>query len=116
MFFAQRLTMRRLSIVFIGLFVLAVGAVFIWEQVVRAPARKCETGGGWWDPVGRECGMPIYIPDITGRQPGETRQDASRRGAEEIIRLEDEVRAIETARNAERARQEAELRKAQGKD
>ena len=39
--------------------------------------------GGWWDNETRVCGQPIYIPDITGRQEGETRQEASMRQAAE---------------------------------
>ena len=75
-----RLTARRIWMVFAGLFVVALCGVFAFEYFYRAPGQRCEANGGWWDMAERVCGRVIYIPDITGRAEGESRESASRRG------------------------------------
>ena len=110
-----RLTGRRIWMVFAALFVVAMGGVLAFEQIYRQPGKRCEANGGWWDMGSRVCGQVIYIPDITGRAEGESREAASRRNAAEIIRLEHEMQVAEAARDAERARQEKALAEARGR-
>lgn len=69
-----------------GLFLLAGAAVWAYQLIWGWPGERCEARGGWWDPAERICGQPIYIPDLTGRRPGETREEAS-------IRLQTEAAA-----------------------
>ena len=110
-----RLTARRIWMVFAGLFVVALCGVFAFEYFYRAPGQRCEANGGWWDMAERVCGRVIYIPDITGRAEGESRESASRRGAAEINELEREYEAEQAARDAERVRQEKALDEARGR-
>lgn len=80
--------MKRITLLFGLVFAVAVLGVLGFQRYWVAPGDRCEAGGGWWDMNSRTCAIPIYIPDITGRQPGESRQDASRRDARELVELE----------------------------
>lgn len=110
-----RLTGRRIWMVFAALFVVALGGVLAFEQIYRQPGKRCEANGGWWDMSQRICGQVVYIPDITGRAPGESREAASKRGAREIIVLEREYEAEQAARAAEVAQQRKALDEARGR-
>ena len=34
------------------------------------PAKRCLEHNGWWDPFGRVCATPIFLPDLTHRPIG----------------------------------------------
>jgi hypothetical protein len=57
----------RLKLVFLGVFVLSLVAIFAYQAYVVWPAERCEAQGDWWDPDGRVCARPVLISDITGR-------------------------------------------------
>lgn len=81
----MRLTLNRLKYIFLGLFALACAGLWAHQIFWVIPEKRCEAAGGWWDGRERVCGQPLYIPDITGRRPGESREDASMRQAAERI-------------------------------
>ena len=60
-------TYTPLKLIFLGLFVLALGAVLIYHLFWVWPAQQCEQAGKWWDSEGRVCAQPVLISDITGR-------------------------------------------------
>lgn len=83
----MRLTINRLKIIFLGLFAVACAGVWAHQVFWVWPKERCEEAGGWWDDGERVCGQPIYIPDLTGRREGETREQAAlRRAAEDAAR------------------------------
>lgn len=79
----MRSSIPRLKWIFLGLFVVGCAAVWVYHLMWVWPQDRCEAAGRWWDSSTRVCAQPIYIPDITGRAPGESRQDASLRAAAE---------------------------------
>lgn len=92
------LSFKRLAFLFLAIFaVLAVGVV-AFERFWVAPGDRCEAEGGWYDIESRTCATPIYIPDITGREPGESRAEASRRQNAELVQIERRIAAREAAR------------------
>lgn len=99
-------SMKRISLLFFVVFAIAVAGVFAFDRYWVAPGDRCEAEGGWWDMGERICATPIYIPDVTGRRPGESREAASRRNARELVELERRYAARERQRQA--AREEAE--------
>ena len=103
------LTMKRLSILFLSLFAVLVGAVFAWQSLVVAPGDRCEAGGKWWDPEGRQCAQPVSIAEITGRpNPGE-RAAASAAKNRELVDIEHRLATEQRARDAETDRQRAAM-------
>lgn len=98
-------SMKRISLLFFVVFAIAVAGVFAFDRYWVAPGDRCEAEGGWWDMGARICATPIYIPDVTGRRPGESREDASRRNARELVGLERRYAARERQRDD--ARKEA---------
>ena len=103
------LTMKRLSILFLSIFAVLLVAMFAYDRLVLAPGDRCEAGGGWWDPEGKECGRPISIAEITGRpNPGE-RAAASAEKNRELVAIEDSLAAQQRARDADADRQRAAL-------
>jgi len=78
------LSMRRLSILFFGVFAVLVGGAVAFQTFYVAPADACTNSGRWWYEEGRECVQPIYLPDITGRPAGVTRAEASDAGQRSI--------------------------------
>lgn len=62
---------------FLGLFVVGVAVVGIHQVYSVIPAKRCEAGGGWWEPKSRVCATPLYLPNITGRAPGVTAAQAA---------------------------------------
>ena len=91
------LSFRRLGAMFVGVFLILVGAVFVYDRFWTEPGERCEDAGQWYDISTRTCATPLYIPDITGRAPGESRAEASARGAQEIIELENRAAAQDAA-------------------
>lgn len=59
---------ERLKLIFIGLFLVSIIAVGVWQVWWVAPARHCEKElKKWWDPSQRVCATPVLVSDITGR-------------------------------------------------
>ena len=79
----MNVTLTRLKWIFLGLFAVACAAIWAYHLFWVWPGDRCEAAQRWWDGSTRTCAQPIYIPDITGRQPGESRQDAAMRVAAE---------------------------------
>ena len=79
----MRLTINRLKFIFLGLFAVACAGIWIYQIFWAWPEERCERNGAWWHGATRTCAQPIYIPDITGRRPGESREEASLRRAAE---------------------------------
>lgn len=102
------LTMRRLSIVFFGLFAVLAGGAFAYQRFYVAPADACEQSGRWWYEAGRECVQPIYLPDITGRPAGVTRAEASDEQNRELLAIEARLEAERAARLAATERDRAD--------
>ena len=104
------LSMKRLSILFLGLFAVLVTGTLVFQSYWLDPGERCEKGGKWYDVGSRTCATPIYIPDITGRPAGVTRAQASAAKNEELLKLEAEVARRQIAVNAEVERGRAELK------
>ncbi len=79
----MRLTIDRMKWIFLGLFAVGCVAVWLYHLLWVWPEDRCEAARRWWDPETRICAQPIYIPNITGRAEGESREDASLRAAGE---------------------------------
>lgn len=94
------LTIRRLSILFFGLFALVTAGLFAFQRFWMDPGERCEAKGYWYDLETRICAQPIYIPDITGRPAGVSRAEASKKANQELLGLEDQVAAEKRARAA----------------
>ncbi len=103
------LTMKRLSILFLATFAVLLAGMFAYRSLVVAPGDRCEAGGKWWDPEGRECALPISIAEITGRpNPGE-RAAASAAKNRELVAIESSLNSQRRARDAETDRQRAAM-------
>ena len=103
------LTMKRLSVLFLASFAVLVGAVFAYQALVVAPGERCERGGGWWDGESEICARPISIAEITRREPGQSRAEASAAKNRELVDIEHRLAAAQAARDAEVQRQRAAL-------
>ena len=103
------LSMKRLSILFFGLFGVLVAGTLVFQSYWLDPGERCEKGGKWYDLESRTCATPIYIPDITGRPAGVTRAQASAAKNAELLGLEAEVARRQVAVNAEVEKGRAEL-------
>jgi hypothetical protein len=103
------LTMKRLSILFLSTFAVLIAGMFAYENLVVAPGDRCEAGGKWWDPEGRQCAQPISIAEITGRPLPGQRAAASAEKNRELVAIEDSLTAQQHARDAEADRQRAAL-------
>lgn len=106
------LSFKRLAFLFMAIFGLLMIGVVAFRVFWTAPGDRCEERGGWYDIQTRICATPIYIPDITGRQPGESREEASRRQARELTEAERRVTAAETARRAAIREEQQRVREA----
>ncbi|WP_426037902.1 hypothetical protein [Brevundimonas sp. DC300-4] len=109
------LTMRRLSILFFGLFAVCVAGAFAFQRFYVAPADACAQSGRWWYEEGRECVQPIYLPDITGRPAGVTRAEASNEQNRQLLAIEDRLAAERVARAAATERDRADYAAKTGK-
>ena len=98
----------RLGVLFFGLFGLIVAGLLVYQVVWVSPGDRCKADGNWYDVASRTCATPIYIPDITGRPEGVSREEASMARNQELVQLERQVAAERRARDeaveAERAR------------
>ena len=102
------LTIRRLSVLFFGIFGLMLIGVFVFQRYWMEPGERCEAEGKWYDMESRICAQPISIAEITGRPIGVSRAQASAEKNKELVKIEDELntekRARAAATEAERAR------------
>ena len=102
------LTIRRLSVLFFGIFSLMIAGVFVFQRYWMEPGERCEAEGKWYDIESRICAQPISIAEITGRPIGVTRAEASAEKNKELVAIEDQLsaqkRARDAATEAERAR------------
>jgi hypothetical protein len=112
-------SMKRLSLLFLVLFALALGGVRLYDHLVMEPAERCVREGGWYDEESRVCARPVYLPDITNRAPGESREEASRRQNQEMVRQEREYvarqQALEEAKRRDADEQRQRLQQATGR-
>lgn len=58
---------ERLLLLFMGLFIVGIIGVLVWQVGWAIPAGKCEDQHKWWDNGERVCAQPVLISDITGR-------------------------------------------------
>lgn len=102
------LSMRRMSILFLGIFAILVAGAFAFDRFYVAPADACTKSGRWWYEEGRECVQPIYLPDITGRPAGVTRAQASDEQNRELLVIEKRLADERIARAAATERDRAD--------
>ena len=102
------LTMRRLTLLFVGIFAVLVAGAFAFQRFYVAPEEACTQSGRWWYEEGRECVQPIDLPDITGRPAGVTRAEASDQQNRELLQIEDRLAAEKAARAAATERDRAD--------
>ncbi len=67
----------RIKLLFLGLFILATGAIWAYQACYVWPRQACEAHGDWWDDSDRQCAVPMPIWKITGRMPGSKSSSAS---------------------------------------
>jgi hypothetical protein len=72
---------ERLKLIFIGIFVVMVIGVIVWQVGWIMPAKKCEGAHKWWDSGERVCATPVLISDITGRTIQDKQAEAAARAA-----------------------------------
>jgi hypothetical protein len=101
------LSMKRLSILFVGLFVVSLAGVFVYQRIYIDPEEKCLAENRWWYPEERRCLTPLYLPNITGRAPGVSRAEASNEQNRELVDIEHRLAAEKAARQAQTDRDRA---------
>ncbi|HEY8573160.1 hypothetical protein [Phenylobacterium sp.] len=74
-------TINRMTLVFLGVFVVAVIGVGVWTVGWAIPAKRCESNHKWWDHAQRVCATPVLISDITGRTIQDKQAEAAARAA-----------------------------------
>ena len=60
----------RIEVIFFGVLILVVAAVWVYQSYAVDPVQHCEASGNWWDARTRTCGHVVYLPDLTHRRPG----------------------------------------------
>ena len=108
------LTTKRLGILFAGLFALTLVGVFGYQRLFLDPQEKCEASGRWWYEEGRTCETPLYLPDLTGRPAGVSRDEWSREQARELVEIEHRLASEKAARQAQTDRDRALVEKNSG--
>jgi uncharacterized membrane protein len=81
-------SINRLKIIFMGIFAVAVVAIWTYQLLWVWPSKDCAKAGGWWDGGQRVCATPIFIPSLTGRPAGMSREAWSRLQAERLAKGE----------------------------
>ena len=61
----------RTKLVFLGLFAVAVVAIWGYQYFYVWPGQRCEARGWWWDWRTRICALPVPLEVLTGRKAGE---------------------------------------------
>lgn len=74
-------TINRLTLVFLGVFVVGVIGVTVWTFGWAMPAKRCEEAHKWWDHGQRVCAQPILISDVTGRTIQDKQAEAAAKAA-----------------------------------
>lgn len=74
-------TIERLMLIFLGVFVLLVVGVVVWQVGWAIPQKKCESAHKWWDHGQRVCAQPVLISDITGRTIQDKQAEAAAKAA-----------------------------------
>lgn len=59
----------RLKLVFLGIFVVAAAAVWIYQIHWVQPKLECEEKGAWWAPDWRACRKPVSVAPYDGPPP-----------------------------------------------
>ena len=72
---------ERLKLIAIGVFLVAVVGVVVWQVGWAMPAKKCAEAHKWWDGGERVCATPVLISDITGRTIQDKQGEAAARAA-----------------------------------
>ena len=67
----------RIKLLFLGLFIVSVGAIWGYHYLYVWPREECEAHGDWWDDRDRECAIPMPIWTFTHRMPGQKQPAAS---------------------------------------
>lgn len=62
-------TIGRLRLFFLALFTLGAIGTGVYQLYWVKPERACVAKQRWWDARTRSCGIPVWIPDFTGRPP-----------------------------------------------
>lgn len=57
----------RTKLVFLGIFAVAVVAIWGYQYFYVWPGQRCEAMGRWWAQSERACGVPVRISTLTGR-------------------------------------------------
>ena len=104
------LTFRRLGLMFLAVFAVAVGGLVIFQNVWLAPGERCEAAGKWYDMETRICAQPISIAEITGRPIAGQRAEASAEKNRELVQIERRLAAEKQARDAAVEAERARLR------
>ena len=78
-------TIEKLKIIFLGIFFFAAAVSWGYQVFWVWPQRKCESQGYWWDGSTRTCAAPIYIPNLTGRPAGMSREEWSEKQAAKAV-------------------------------
>ncbi|MGZ3298324.1 MAG: hypothetical protein ACXU8O_04880 [Asticcacaulis sp.] len=63
--------------VFLGVLLFLVTVISGYEMLYGIPKKKCDEAGNWWSWKYRSCAVPVYLPTITGRKPGEAAKGSS---------------------------------------
>jgi hypothetical protein len=58
---------RRLAIIFVGVFAILVVAVGVLQYGWLSPEKRCKAQNKWWEGGQRVCAQPVLTSDITGR-------------------------------------------------
>ena len=62
-------TLNRLKLIFLGIFVLAAAGVWAYQMLYVAPRKACEEEGKWWSNEWRSCRYPVSIRKYDGPKP-----------------------------------------------
>ena len=57
----------RTKLIFLGIFAVAVVAIWGYQYFYVWPGQRCEAMGRWWAQEERICGVPVRISTLTGR-------------------------------------------------
>lgn len=105
------LSMKRLGVLFVGLFAVISTGTLVFQHFWMAGERKCAADGQWYFAEEKRCVTPIYIPRITGRPAGVSRLEASEANIREVVKAEDEAARREAAAAADATAQRQVLDK-----
>lgn len=85
---AMNRTIDRLKLIFLGVFFLGAAGAWAYQILWVKPAKECENQQRWWDPETRTCATPLYIPALTGRPEGMSREEWGKQQAAKKLRDE----------------------------